>query len=843
MERKEVDINELSPMMKEYMKTKEKYENVLLFYRLGDFYELFFEDAITASHELELTLTGKNAGLAERVPMCGVPHHAVNIYLDKLIEKGYKVAIAEQMEDPKTAKGIVKREVTQIVSKGTRTNTDVLNEKDYNYIAYLSDYKFYYVLSYADLLSGKICVTNISKNKSKLVSFLVNLNIKELVISYEFDKEIKNELENKYNIYISLSDEEDTSLYETLIKELENKEQKETVRKLLTYITKNLQTTLSHFNYVEVINNNSYLELDKEAVKNLELVETIREKERTYSLLWVLDKTKTAMGSRLLKEFILRPLIDKNEIIKRQDLVLKFNEEFLLKSELKEYLYEIYDLERLTGKVVCSNLNGRDLLQLNSSLKMIPLINKILEKLNLDQLKEFNELTELLDASIDLDAPVTIKEGGVIKDGYHEYLDELRSIRRNGKDFISRFESDERERTGIKTLKVGYNKVFGYYIEVSKGSIKDVKEEFGYIRKQTISNSERYITPLLKEKEDLIFNAEDKINKLEYEIFNEIKIEVSKYLKDIQEVGRNIAFYDVMQSFSTVSEENNYVRSNISNERNININEARHPVVEKVIKNEYIKNDIVMDEKTDLLIITGPNMSGKSTYMRTFAMLVIMNQIGCFVPAKNATLPIFDKIFTRIGASDDLVGGESTFMVEMKESANALKNATKDSLIIFDELGRGTSTYDGMSLAGAIIDYIVNNIKCKTMFSTHYHELTNMFDFIDNIKNVHVEVLEENGEVKFLHKIKEGAVDKSYGINVAKLASLPVYVINKAYKILDELENENKEKKPKQLEMNLEIKEKDELREFIETLNPLEMTPMDAINVIYEIVNKAKEKY
>jgi len=843
MERKEVDINELSPMMKEYMKTKEKYENVLLFYRLGDFYELFFEDAITASHELELTLTGKNAGLAERVPMCGVPHHAVNIYLDKLIEKGYKVAIAEQMEDPKTAKGIVKREVTQIVSKGTRTNTDVLNEKDYNYIAYLSDYKFYYVLSYADLLSGKICVTNISKNKSKLVSFLVNLNIKELVISYEFDKEIKNELENKYNIYISLSDEEDTSLYETLIKELENKEQKETVRKLLTYITKNLQTTLSHFNYVEVINNNSYLELDKEAVKNLELVETIREKERTYSLLWVLDKTKTAMGSRLLKEFILRPLIDKNEIIKRQDLVLKFNEEFLLKSELKEYLYEIYDLERLTGKVVCSNLNGRDLLQLNSSLKMIPLINKILEKLNLDQLKEFNELTELLDASINLDAPVTIKEGGVIKDGYHEYLDELRSIRRNGKDFISRFESDERERTGIKTLKVGYNKVFGYYIEVSKGSIKDVKEEFGYVRKQTISNSERYITPLLKEKEDLIFNAEDKINKLEYEIFNEIKIEVSKYLKDIQEVGRNIAFYDVMQSFSTVSEENNYVRSNISNERNININEARHPVVEKVIKNEYIKNDIVMDEKTDLLIITGPNMSGKSTYMRTFAMLVIMNQIGCFVPAKNATLPIFDKIFTRIGASDDLVGGESTFMVEMKESANALKNATKDSLIIFDELGRGTSTYDGMSLAGAIIDYIVNNIKCKTMFSTHYHELTNMFDFIDNIKNVHVEVLEENGEVKFLHKIKEGAVDKSYGINVAKLASLPVYVINKAYKILDELENENKEKKPKQLEMNLEIKEQDELREFIKTLNPLEMTPMDAINVIYEIVNKAKEKY
>ena len=735
MKREEVNIDELSPMMREYMKTKDKYSDVLLFYRLGDFYELFFEDAITASHELELTLTGKNAGLKERVPMCGVPHHAVNVYLEKLIDKGYKVAIAEQVEDPKTAKGLVKREVTQIVSKGTLTNSESLNEKDYNYIAFLSDYTHIYVLSYADLLSGKICATYVPKNENKLVSELVNLNVKELVVSSNFNVELIHKFKNTYNIFISIYDDVDENKYGNILSKLDDEKLKDTTRRLLTYITNSLQTNLTHFNSVLFINNSNYLELDKECVKNLELVETLRTKDRTYSLLWLLDKTKTAMGSRLLKEYILMPLVDKEEIKKRQDLIELFNEEFLLKSELQEYLFEIYDLERLTGKVVCSNLNGRDLLQLKNSIHVIPMINKVLNNLKLNELQEFHELEDLLERSINPDAPLTIKEGGVIKIGYNAELDELRNIRKNGKDFISQFENEERERTGIKNLRVGYNKVFGYYIEISKGNVKEIKEEFGYVRKQTISNCERYITPLLKEKEDLILNAEDKINKLEYDLFIEIKEKIKAYIKDLQIVGKELAYLDVMQSLSTVCEENGYVRPVITDESEIKIIDGRHPVVEKVIKDDYVKNDFILDKNTNVLIITGPNMSGKSTYMRSLAVIVIMAQMGSFVPAKEATLPIFDKIFTRIGASDDLVGGESTFMVEMKESANALKNATEKSLIIFDELGRGTSTYDGMSLAGAIIEYIIKNIKCKTLFSTHYHELTTMYNGYDSISN------------------------------------------------------------------------------------------------------------
>ena len=455
--------------------------------------------------------------------------------------------------------------------------------------------------------------------------------------------------------------------------------------------------------------------------------------------------------------------------------------------------------------------------------------------------QEFDELEDLLERSINPDAPLTIKEGGVIKIGYNAELDELRNIRKNGKDFISQFENEERERTGIKNLRVGYNKVFGYYIEISKGNIKEIKEEFGYVRKQTISNCERYITPLLKEKEDLILNAEDKINKLEYDLFIEIKEKIKDYIKDLQIVGKELAYLDVMQSLSTVCEENGYVRPVITDESEIKIIDGRHPVVEKVIKEDYIKNDFILDKNTNVLIITGPNMSGKSTYMRSLAVIVIMAQMGSFVPAKEATLPIFDKIFTRIGASDDLVGGESTFMVEMKESANALKNATEKSLIIFDELGRGTSTYDGMSLAGAIIEYIIKNIKCKTLFSTHYHELTTMYNGYDSVKNVHVEVYEEDGDVRFLHKISDGAVDKSYGINVAKLADLPNDVIEDAYKILKNLESDIPKSNVEQLSMNLDEPKKDELRDYIKTLNPLEMTPLEALNIIYEITNKAKE--
>ena len=842
MERKDVKLEEVSPMMREYLKTKSEYEGIILFYRLGDFYEMFFDDAITASHELELTLTGKQCGLKERVPMCGVPHHAVNIYLEKLIEKGYKVAICEQMEDPKTAKGIVKREVIQIVSAGTLTSTEIVNEKDFNYIASITDYNYLYVLSYADLLSGKVYTTKIEKNNDKLISHIVNLNIKEIVVRDTFDVDLIHKLKSNYNIFISYYDNDE--LYKGKV--FENVTDQKLINNtslLLNYLTNSLKQDLGHIQQVEVIDSGLFLELDKECIKNLELVETIRNKDRQNSLLGFMDKTKTAMGSRLLKSYIISPSIDKNEIIKRQNLVEKLMTEFLLKSELKEYLYEIYDLERLTGKVVCSNLNARDLLQLKTSIKVIPDINNILETLGEEKIETFNELYLILENSIKDDVPLTVKDGGIIKEGYDKEVDELRSIKSGGKDFISNFEREEKERTGIKGLKIGYNKVFGYYIEVPKGQISQVKEEFHYDRKQTISNCERYITPLLKEKENLILNAEEKLNTLEYDIFCKIKDEVKRYIPKLQKASAKIAYYDVMQSFATIAEEHNFVKPTINENSTVEIIKGRHPVVESVISTEYIDNDIIMDENTNILIITGPNMSGKSTYMREFGIIAILNQIGSFVPASKCNLPVFDKIFTRIGASDDLVGGESTFMVEMKESAYALENATKNSLILFDELGRGTSTYDGMSLAGSIIDYIATKIRCKTLFSTHYHELTDMENKLPGIHNVHVSIDETNGDITFLHKVMDGAVDKSYGINVAKLANLPHEVIKKANELLKEYEsksnNVSKTKIVKQYTLDLEEEKKDELREFIKGINVLNITPLEAINLLDEIKRKS----
>ena len=841
MERKDVKLEDVSPMMREYLKTKSEYEGIILFYRLGDFYEMFFDDAITASHELELTLTGKQCGLSERVPMCGVPHHALNVYLEKLIEKGYKVAICEQMEDPKTAKGIVKREVIQIVSAGTLTSTEIVNEKDFNYIASVTDYNYIYALTYADLLSGKVYTTFIEKIQDKIISHIVNLNIKEVVVHDNFDVDLIHKLKTNYNIFISYYNDE--SIYKKdIFRRVTDSKLINNTSLLLNYLTNSLKQDLSHIQEVEVIDSGLFLELDKECIKNLELVETIRNKDRQNSLLGFMDKTKTAMGSRLLKSYLISPSINKDELLRRQNLTEKLINEFLLKSELKSYLYEIYDLERLTGKVVCSNLNARDLLQLKTSIKVIPDINNILKSLGERELETFDELYNLLESSIKEDVPLTIKEGNIIKDGFNSEIDELRSIKSGGKDFISKFEMEEKERTGIKGLKIGFNKVFGYYIEVPKGQVSQVKPEFQYDRKQTISNCERYITPLLKEKENLILNAEERLNNLEYDVFCNIKEEVKKYISSLQKVSNYIAYYDVIQSFATVAEESNFVKPTINEEGIVEIIGGRHPVVESVIDGEYIDNDVVLDGKTNILIITGPNMSGKSTYMREFGIIAILNQIGSYVPASKCNLPIFDKIFTRIGASDDLVGGESTFMVEMKESAYALLNATSNSLILFDELGRGTSTYDGMSLAGAIIDYIATKIKCKTLFSTHYHELTDMENKLPGIHNVHVSIDETDGDITFLHKVMDGPVDKSYGINVAKLANLPISVIDKANELLREYENNDSKphKKITQFQLDLDTKS-DELRDYIKTINPLEVTPIEALVILDKIKKKSEE--
>ena len=841
MERKDVNLNDVSPMMREYLKTKSEYEGIILFYRLGDFYEMFFDDAITASHELELTLTGKQAGLSERIPMCGVPHHAVNVYLEKLIEKGYKVAICEQMEDPKKAKGIVKREVIQIVSAGTITNTDMVNEKDFNYVASIMDFNYVYAMSYADLLSGKVYATYVGHDEDKLISNLVNLNIKEIVVKDNFDSKLIQKLKTNYNMFISFYNDDSEYKNKIVFENINDQKLITCTSLVLNYLVNSLKTDLSHIQHLEIVDSKLFLELNKECIKNLELVETIRTKDRQNSLLGFMDKTRTAMGSRLLKSYIISPSISKEEIIKRQDLVEKLINEFMLKSELREFLYEIYDLERLTGKVACSTLNARDMLQLKSSLKVFPDINNILSELNLPKLETFDKLYDLIEASILEEVPITIKDGGLIKEGFNSEIDELRSIKKDGKSFISNFERDEKERTGIKGLKVGFNKVFGYYIEVPKGQISLVKDEYQYDRKQTLSNCERYITPLLKEKENMILNAEERLNELEYEVFCSIKDEIRKYISELQIVSGKIAYYDVMQSFATIAEENNFIKPIINDNHIVEIVGGRHPVVESVIEGEYIDNDIILDNHKNILIITGPNMSGKSTYMREMGIMVILNQMGSFVPAKSCSLPIFDKIFTRIGASDDLVGGESTFMVEMKESANALNNATENSLILFDELGRGTSTYDGMSLAGAIIEYISKHIKCKTLFSTHYHELTDLENKLDDIKNVHVTIAEEEGDITFLHKVMDGSIDKSYGINVAKLANLPNEVIDRSYELLElyESNDKKKEKRVKQLELSFDGDKVDELREYIKTINPYEVTPIEAINILDQIKRKA----
>lgn len=840
----EVDKTKLSPMMSKYVELKEQNMDLILLYRLGDFYEMFFEDAIIASRELELTLTGKNAGLDEKIPMCGVPHHAVSVYIDKLIENGYKVAICEQLEDPKKAKGIVKRGIVQVISSGTVIDSNSLNEKENNFLGGIIDFNHAYGLSYCDITTGEIYALLLPHDSNELISRIVSIGIKEIVVSSEFDKNVTYMLKTNFQIVISLyNDNKQLKEYEYIYNDLEDIRLKEGVKYLLSYISETQLKDLSHFSKVIVKSDKQSLKMDIHTKRNLELTETLRLKQRQFSLIWLLDKTKTAMGSRLLKSYIENPSVSKQEIEKRYDLIETLLEEFILTSDLRGYLDEVYDLQRLSGRVAFGNTNAKDMLQLKSSIKVLPQIREILLKINFcDDFQTLSDLYELLDKAIYENPPISIKEGYLIKEGYNQELDELKSLRKGGKDFIAKFEAEERERTGIKTLKVGYNKVFGYYIEVSKGSMGLIKDEFGYERKQTLANNERYISPILKEKEALILNAEERIIKLEYQLFCQIREQVKTYIPKLQQISKIISEIDCLQSFAKVSEENNYVRPILNENKNLKIIDNRHPVVEKVISSSFIPNDIIMDENTNILLITGPNMAGKSTYMRQLAITVIMAQIGCFVPASEAILPIFDAIYTRIGASDDLVSGESTFMVEMLEANRAISNATSNSLILFDELGRGTATFDGMALAQAIIEYIHEQIKCKTLFSTHYHELTDLETKLKNLKNIHVSAHEEDGNITFLHKIEDGSIDKSYGIHVAKLAKLPDELIKRADEILKIYENKEQKKEIYVQEALplYEVEVKSNIEEEIKKINPLEMTPIEAMNFLYKLKEKLR---
>ncbi len=842
MKRNEVDRTRLAPMMAKYMEIKDNYNDTLIFFRLGDFYEMFFEDAEIGSRELGLTLTGRNAGLEERVPMCGVPYHSYQGYAKKLVDKGYKVAICEQLTDPKESKGMVERDVVQVITKGTVMD-DFTGSMDNNYIASILEFENDYALTIADISTGEIS-TMILKDNNSIYRELINRGIKEIISGSNMDREILYNLKTIYNILVTITDTiVEYKEYDYIYKDVKDIRLVTSIKHLLTYVTETKKSKLKYLKKVFETKEDDRLLFDFHTKKNLELTETIRDNTKNNSLLWFLDKTKTAMGGRLLKQNLLSPFRNQSIIERRFNYIEIFTTNYIVKEHISSCLNDIYDLERLIGRISYGNLNARDMIQLLKSLKILPKIKEELDSIKYDkELKTLDGVVELLDKSINPDAPLSLKEGNLIKDGYNKELDELRSIKKNSKDFILNQEEEERERTGIKNLKIGYNKVFGYYIEVSRGSVKEVKPEFGYIRKQTLTTGERYITESLKMREQIILGAEEKIISLEYNLFNEIREKVIENISDIQEISDIIGELDLLISFTTLNEKYSLVRPKFNDKHEIHIIEGRHPVVEAVNKIDYVPNDILMDKTCDCLLITGPNMAGKSTYMRQLAIIVIMAQIGCFVPCKSCNIPLIDKIFTRIGASDDLVSGESTFMVEMKEANYALQNATSNSLILFDELGRGTATYDGMSLAYAILEYIHDQIHAKTLFSTHYHELTDLAKKLKKVKNVHVEAVEKNGEITFLHKVADGAVSKSYGINVASLAHLPNSVINKAEEILNTYESKSKKNKQSQVvQTAFSFEEKsfmeDENIKKIKELDLINTTPIEALNFLYEIKN------
>ncbi|MGG0411603.1 DNA mismatch repair protein MutS [Peribacillus simplex] len=870
-----------TPMIQQYLKIKAEYQDAFLFFRLGDFYEMFFDDALNASQELEITLTSREGGSEERIPMCGIPYHSAANYIDILIEKGFKVAICEQTEDPKQAKGVVRREVVQLITPGTKMDSKGLREKENNYIAtitHFTDGQFGF--GYNDLSTGENKVTLIESFEEVLNEFAI-LGASEVVIAEDFNEEWKKMLQERGAAALSLeSNLVQSESFTALLHLLKDQKLATTTSRLLNYLYRTQKRSLDHLQPVLAYETSQYMKIDFYSKRNLELTETIRSKGKKGSLLWLLDETKTAMGGRMLKQWIDRPLINKKQIERRQSLVETLKNQYFERQDLRERLKEVYDLERLAGRVAFGNVNARDLIQLKRSLQQVPVIREIVKSMAsnqdisilADKLDPCEEVTDLLETALVENPPLSVKEGNIIQDGFHKELDTYRDASRNGKTWIAQLEREERERTGIKSLKIGYNRVFGYYIEVTRANLH-LLEEGRYERKQTLTNAERYITPELKEKEALILQAEEKSISLEYDLFLNLREEVKSYIPRLQDLAKGVSELDVLQCFATISEERHYVKPVFSEDRRIVLKEGRHPVVEKVLQSqEYVPNDCFMDGDRELLLITGPNMSGKSTYMRQIALTSILAQIGCFVSASIAELPIFDKVFTRIGAADDLISGQSTFMVEMLEARNAIMNATENSLILFDEIGRGTSTYDGMALAQAIIEYIHEEIGAKTLFSTHYHELTVLATELPKLKNIHVSAIEQNGNVVFLHKIKEGPADKSYGIHVAKLADLPEQLIDRAAAILAQLENENGQAKaiPEQPaavkapiaeaapvtsvneaqlsffgeeapkgRVNSSPKEKKVLDD-IKSLDILEMTPLEAMNTLYKLQKKLK---
>ncbi len=791
--------NEYTPMMQQYLTIKENYQDAFVFFRLGDFYELFFEDAQLASKELEIALTGREAGTAERVPMCGVPHHSADTYMNRLIERGYKVAVCEQVEDPTSAKGVVRREVVRLLTPGTVMNQTALNEKENNFILSVFSCPDAYTVAYCDLSTGENYAMRLPKEDQLLVGELISLGCKEIVVGADVNIQMFDNLRALKHLVLSMEESCEIPIeYQLLAQEIKDEGLRNAFGRLINYLTRTQKGALGHLQPISLTKNDSYLSIDYNSRRNLELTETIRSKARQGSLLWLLDKTKTAMGSRLLKQWIERPSIDKAVIEERLDVVEAFMNDFMLKEELKQHLDEVYDLERVSGRIGFGNANARDLLQLNSSLLQIPMIKTLLSTLpmptiqqQLDKLEDCTDITSVLSKALVDNPPLSIKEGGIIKEGYNETLDEYRYIVSHGKEWILALEAAEREKTGIRSLKIKYNKVFGYYIEISKANLHLIPDDAGYERKQTLVNAERFITKELKEKENLILNAEEKSIQLEYELFLELRQLIKNDIPKIQQIAKIMAYFDVLQAFATISEESRYVRPQLNENHTIEVRDGRHPVVERVLKDaQYVENDCIMPDDLSVLLITGPNMSGKSTYMRQMALISVMAQMGCFVPASYANLPIFDQIFTRIGAADDLVSGHSTFMVEMMETNYAIEHATKNSLILLDEIGRGTATFDGMALAQSIIEYVHDEIGAKTLFSTHYHELTQLEKKCAHLENRHVRAKEHEGQLIFMHKVMEGPSDKSYGIHVAEIAKLPKPLITRAKELLHALEQD-----------------------------------------------------